>query len=237
MTETDHLVTRGDRLLDAAADLLVRWGYQRVTVADVAAEAGIGKGTVYLHYRTKEALFLGVLLRIHGVVTARMVDRMQRDPTAALPSRAVRELYRDLLEDPVTRRLYLGDAEVLGRLAHEAGEVLGPITARRTAAGRVWFGLLREAGLLRTDLPVDSGMRVFTAVTSGFFFLDGVPGMPGPVDPDGRADLLEHTLRAALELPGTPDRALAAQVAALFTDLLAHIDATRPDATTPGRNP
>jgi AcrR family transcriptional regulator len=51
------------RVLDAAADLLVRWGYHRVTVEDVARHAGIGKGTVYLHFRTKEALFLTVLLR------------------------------------------------------------------------------------------------------------------------------------------------------------------------------
>lgn len=237
MTETDHLVTRGDRLLDAAADLLVRWGYQRVTVADVAAEAGIGKGTVYLHYRTKEALFLGVLLRIQGVVMLRMIERMDRDPAAAMPARAVRDLYRELLDDPVTRRLYLGDAEVLGRLAHEAAATLGEIAALRARAGHEWFALLRAAGLLRTDQTIDAQLRVFAAVTSGFFFLDGVSTAPGPTDPDARADLLEDTLRASLELPGIPDRALATRVADLFRALLVELDAARPDTTTPGRNP
>jgi AcrR family transcriptional regulator len=227
MTETDRMVTRGDRLLDAAADLLVRWGYQRVTVADVAELAGIGKGTVYLHYRTKEALFVGVLLRIHGAVTARMTDRMERDPAAALPSHAVGELHRDLLADPVTRRLYLGDPEVLGRLAHEAGETLGAIAALRVEAGRAWFGLLREAGLLRTDQTVEAQMHAFAAVTTGFFFLDGVS--PVELDPAARADLLADTLRATLELPGTPDAALAARVAGVFRELLARID------STPGR--
>ena len=68
MTESANPVIgsggRLDRVLDAAADLLVRWGYQRVTIDDVARHAGIGKGTVYLHFRTKEALFLTVLLRL-----------------------------------------------------------------------------------------------------------------------------------------------------------------------------
>ena len=37
---------RGERILDAAADLVLRWGYKRVTIEDVAKQAGIGKGTV-----------------------------------------------------------------------------------------------------------------------------------------------------------------------------------------------
>jgi AcrR family transcriptional regulator len=57
------------RVLDAAAELLASWGYQRVTIDDVAKLAGIGKGSVYLHFRTKEALFLTVLLRGHRAVT------------------------------------------------------------------------------------------------------------------------------------------------------------------------
>ncbi|MCE3553714.1 TetR/AcrR family transcriptional regulator [Pseudonocardia sp. RS11V-5] len=213
--------SREDRLLDAAADLLVRWGYQRVTIDEVARRAGIGKGTVYLHFRTKEALFLAVLMRSHRTVTAGMADRMEADPAEALPARAVRSIYRELLDDPVTRPLYLGDPEVLGRLAHEAAEALGGLTARRTEVGRRWFSLVREAGRMPTDLPIDAQMHLFSAVTTGFFFLDGMPSTPGPTDPDARADLLEHALRSALEIPGAPlTRECAAECAALFRSLL-----------------
>ena len=52
-----------ERVLDSAAELLLRWGYQRVTIDEIARHAGIGKGTVYLHFPTKEALFLTMLLR------------------------------------------------------------------------------------------------------------------------------------------------------------------------------
>ncbi|MFR9800730.1 TetR/AcrR family transcriptional regulator [Pseudonocardia sp. RS010] len=212
---------REDRLLDAAAGLLVRWGYQRVTIDEVARGAGIGKGTVYLHFRTKEALFLAVLLRSHRRVIARMAERMEADPAEALPARAVRSLYRELLDDPITRPLYLGDPEVLGRLAHEAAGTLGDLTARRTEMGRRWFGLVREAGRMPDDLPIDSQMHVFSAVTTGFFFLDGMPAAPGPEDPDTRADLLEHALRSALESPGPPlTPECAAECAALLRSLL-----------------
>ena len=64
----------------AAAELLVRWGYQRVTIDEVARHAGIGKGTVYLHFRTKDALFLTVLLRAQRRLSAGWRDRMEADP-------------------------------------------------------------------------------------------------------------------------------------------------------------
>src|SRR5258707_14227129 len=52
---------RGQRILEAAAQLLQRWGYSRVTIDDIAKHAGIGKGTVYLHWPNREELFLAVL--------------------------------------------------------------------------------------------------------------------------------------------------------------------------------
>jgi AcrR family transcriptional regulator len=221
----DQPAARVERVLDSATELLVRWGYQRVTIEDVAKHAGIGKGTVYLHFRTKDALFLTVLLRSHHAVVARMAERMERDPAEALPGRAVRSLYRELVEDPVVRPLYLGDPEVLGRLAHEAAGTLGEIGSRRVEVGRRWFALLRDAGLMRTDLTVDEQMHVFSAVTTGFFFLDGMPTAPGPADPHRRADLLEHALASALEVPGAvPDVEVSRECAALYRSLLAHID-------------
>ena len=41
---------RAGRILDAAAELLLRWGYKRVSIEEIARHAGIGKGTVYLHF-------------------------------------------------------------------------------------------------------------------------------------------------------------------------------------------
>jgi len=45
-----------DAIMDATDRLLVRFGYRKMTVEDVAAEAGIGKGTIYLHFSSKKRL-------------------------------------------------------------------------------------------------------------------------------------------------------------------------------------
>lgn len=54
---------RRDTILAAALALLQRHRYEDLTIAAVARESGIAKGTVYLYYDTKEALFLALLAR------------------------------------------------------------------------------------------------------------------------------------------------------------------------------
>ena len=44
-------------ILDSARRLLVRRGFQDLTMDDVAREAGVAKGTLFLYYKSKEELF------------------------------------------------------------------------------------------------------------------------------------------------------------------------------------
>lgn len=67
-----------DAILDATDRLLARFGYRKMTVEDIATEAGIGKGTIYLHFSSKEEVVLSHIDRIvdrlkqqHLVVIAR----------------------------------------------------------------------------------------------------------------------------------------------------------------------
>lgn len=50
-------------ILDAARSLFVTSAYREISMADVAATAGVAKGTVFLYFATKEELFLGLTQR------------------------------------------------------------------------------------------------------------------------------------------------------------------------------
>jgi AcrR family transcriptional regulator len=71
-----------DRILDAAERLLGRFGYRKMTVDDIAAEAGIGKGTVYLSFPSKEEVVLSTVDRIVDRVCAAMEEAAARDASA-----------------------------------------------------------------------------------------------------------------------------------------------------------
>lgn len=53
-----------DAILDATDRLLARFGYRKMTIEDIAREVGIGKGSVYLHFESKEEIVLSHIDRI-----------------------------------------------------------------------------------------------------------------------------------------------------------------------------
>jgi len=81
-----------DLILDAADRLLARYGYKKMTMDDVAKEVGIGKGTIYLHFKSKEEIALARVDRI--------VDRLNERLRGIAHSNgsAVARLRRMLLE-------------------------------------------------------------------------------------------------------------------------------------------
>ena len=64
---------RAQLILDAADRLLARYGYRKMTIDDLAKEAGIGKGTVYLHFSSKQDVVLSTIDRI----VQRLLEQMQ----------------------------------------------------------------------------------------------------------------------------------------------------------------
>lgn len=52
-----------ERILAAAAERFIAYGYRKTSIDDVARAAGIGKGTVYLYYRSKPELLFHAMGR------------------------------------------------------------------------------------------------------------------------------------------------------------------------------
>src|SRR5947199_286668 len=71
---------RRQAILVAARKVFARQGYAATVVDDVAVEAGIGKGTLYLYFPSKEQIYLTALLE-----DARELDRLSREAMAAAP--------------------------------------------------------------------------------------------------------------------------------------------------------
>lgn len=59
-------------ILDAADRLIARFGYRKTTVEDVAREAGVGKGTIYLYFPSKEELALSLADRKNEHIRERL---------------------------------------------------------------------------------------------------------------------------------------------------------------------
>ncbi|QUQ71561.1 TetR/AcrR family transcriptional regulator [Kutzneria sp. CA-103260] len=220
---------RGERILDAAAELVLRWGYKRVTIEDVAKHAGIGKGTVYLHFRNRAELFLSVLVRESVAMTADMLDALRRDPVMMLPAEQAQMVYLGLMKRPLLRAMFVRDVDLLGDLAVDPA--MQPLRRVKVDLFGDLFQVLREHGLVRTDRDLEGQRFLLTAVQTGFYLARPVLGQLGEEhDDQATAELLAHTIREALHTPGPPDpevlAALAPKVTAMFADFHAALAAT-----------
>src|ERR1044072_4237480 len=72
-----------DSILDATDRLLARFGYRKMTVEDIAAEAGIGKGTIDQHLHRKEEVVLSPLDRSVDRLNDRLGEIARSNATTA----------------------------------------------------------------------------------------------------------------------------------------------------------
>ena len=150
------VATRG-RLLAAAEELFTRRGYAGTSMADVAARAGVGVGTVYHHFPEKRALLLELVDAWGERMGGRRRSDLDRgrflgdDPRAAI-SGWLRGAYDRLRKRPSLYLvvLALADRDPEVRARWERIQALGVERLRELLA----FGV--ERGLMRADLDCEA---------------------------------------------------------------------------------
>ncbi|MEW6640105.1 MAG: TetR/AcrR family transcriptional regulator [Pseudomonadota bacterium] len=88
---------RRDAILAAALDAFVERGFAATRLEDIAAQAGVAKGTIYLHFADKEALFQELVRSHIGPLIAQLAtppagDGSVRAMVEAFASTFVREV-------------------------------------------------------------------------------------------------------------------------------------------------
>ncbi|GAA3663588.1 helix-turn-helix domain-containing protein [Nonomuraea antimicrobica] len=200
---------RAHRILDAVAELVLGQGYDRTTIDDVARRAGVAKGTIYLHWKTRDDL-LAALLRRERVLLLTEV----RERAPATLSALFEHYARALLGRPLLRAVLAGDSEVLGKLTRlkrdgGAGPARpgAPLDVYLNAHLDTYVAELVERGAVRAE-PGDH-VLVVSSIVYGFLFLP-VAGRPS----DERiaelvGDTVERALGTGRPLPPGDERAVA----------------------------
>jgi len=86
----DEQAAKRQRILDSALKLFAHEPYQAVTMDRVAVAAGVAKGTLYLYFPSKDALYLGVLN--DGLDTAYRTYQASADPKLPVVERMRRSI-------------------------------------------------------------------------------------------------------------------------------------------------
>lgn len=199
--ERNRRQKRAERILDAAAELIQRWGYNKTTIDDIAKQAGVAKGTIYLHWRTREELFRALLFHEELKLAEEIRQRMASDPEGNTFYGMIKHSMLATMKNPLWKALFLRDTTMLGELARR--ELQTPVTGERTASFMSLLRLMREQGLIRTDQSFEAQVHLMSAILVGFLVAE--PFIPDELRlPDDEAvEVMTDVLIRALE-PGAP---------------------------------
>ena len=147
------------RLITAAETQFRRFGYKRTTIDDITAGAGTGKGSLYLHFESKQAVYMAVVeasLERFVENASRLLDGPEPAPTRL---RSLVELTIDHYgHDELLRASLFGMAGLVdGDVARMAADV------QRTRIRSLLRELLaagQREGSVRAHIDVDAAAAV-----------------------------------------------------------------------------
>ena len=196
-TQPSRQQERAQRILDAAATLILRWGYNKTTIDDIARQAGVAKGTIYLHWKTREELFMALMKRERAAMTLDVQQRISADPAGAMLRGIFKHSALALMQRPLIKAVLLRDMEVIGKLSHSEQQTAA--FAERLMGFQTYLEFLREHDLVRTDLSLHAQVYMLSAIFMGFFLI--MPLMPDgfAFSDEELAEMLAETVHSTLE--------------------------------------
>jgi AcrR family transcriptional regulator len=192
----DERQQREARILDAAAALLVRWGYRKTTIDDVAREAGVGKGTIYLHWKDKNALFLAAVLRAQQQSGSEVMRRVAADPEGGRFHRLWTHGMVAALEDPLMAAIMKGQTDLFQGLA---GAFQSGMLQQLTKDYEAYIVQLQQAGLIRSDIPAPVISFLTGALKIGVINTPDIYGQDQRPSMEQLTDAISDMLRRWLE--------------------------------------
>jgi AcrR family transcriptional regulator len=196
---------RADRILDAARELLLLWGYRRVTIDELSRRAGVGKGTIYLHWRSREDIFHAVSAREAATMADAIVEAVRADPTEVALHRYHRRLFVEAMQRPVLRALYTRDADTLGSFL--AAPHHQQLEESKLGVTRDYLAVLASESMLRSDLLLSDLDYALPTIVFGFFAAEPFLSPTLGLTLEHKAHQLAETIRRAFEPATAPSKA------------------------------
>lgn len=147
-------------VFDAAKRLLIRFGFAKTSMDEIAREAGIAKSTLYTRWHSKEALLTDLIWRESKFTTQAWFERVQADPEGG----ALKAIYGHALEVLFSNEFWMAvlkqDKAMLGTFFHKLG--ISEFFSRRWALNTLLIKRLQEVGVVRDDL--DASMIAYQSL-------------------------------------------------------------------------
>ncbi len=141
---------RQQHILNAAAAVITRLGYDKTTMSDIATEAGLSRGTVYLYYTGKQELFEALLYYEVRQYAQNWLEHIEANPRGGTIGGLYKAFLYAINSRPFMAAMLRRDQRIIGSYLRRPGNLFA---AMQSGAVRVnLFEELQKAGAIRPDV-------------------------------------------------------------------------------------
>lgn len=141
---------RQEQILNAAARVIIRLGYDKTTMQDIAGEAGVSRRTVYLYFKGKEELFEALLYREWLRYAQTWLETIEADPRGGTLGGFFRATLRAVNSHPLNASIMRRDRRVIGSYLRKPDNLFAWLESSSISADFV--RALQAAGTVRPEL-------------------------------------------------------------------------------------
>ncbi|HTX78513.1 MAG TPA: helix-turn-helix domain-containing protein [Longilinea sp.] len=223
MSDNDE---RHQQILDAAATVIVRQGYDKTTMNDIAEEAGASRRTVYLYFKGKEELLEALLYREYMQYSQTWLDYLEADPRGGTIGGCYRALFHAVNRHPLIAALMRRDRHVIGNYLRKRDNIFAQMETEVIPVD--FFRTLQAAGAIRQDIDAAVIIHIIEMLSYGqlvigdFKPLDQFP--PYDAVMEALADIMDRALRPENDGNSEAGKAIFRQITAAAQAQLEQIE-------------
>ncbi len=198
MVRTDR-PKREQAILNAALSLFVHYGYDKTTIADIAAKAGVSKGAIYLHFQSKTELFNALLLREMEVYGESWLKLIEADPKGGTIGGMYKNMLYALTSSPLISALFGQDKKVLGNSLSKLDYQMRATQGQ--SIRHEFIAMMQKADAIRHDVDPQVTAHIMDMLGYGLISMDrfkaeqDIPPLQDIIE--GIADLMDRALTPA----------------------------------------
>lgn len=222
----NHL--REQRILDAAAELIVHYGYDKTSVSDIANAASISKGAIYLHFASKDALFEALLLREMLAYSTSWLARIEADPQGGTIGSIYKAVLYALNHNAFMSAIVKQDMRIFGNYLRKPHNLFASMESPSLRAE--FLQAMQAAGAIRPDVDVQVMTHIMDLLSYGFV---GIAEFRKPADLppydavlETIAEMMDRMLTPSTGEPSAAGKAVIRQIATTMNTQLAAMQQT-----------
>jgi len=164
---------REQRILDAAANLFVHYGYDKTAVSDIAREAGISKGAIYLHFKSKDELLEALIIRETERYAETWLERINADPNGGTIGGMYKNMLYALKSSPFMAATFRKDGRILGNYLRKPGNFFQAADSKQNSRYD-FVKMMQEAGAVREDISPEIIAHIMNMIGYGLIAMSDI---------------------------------------------------------------